>query len=106
MPGQSGAPGKEGLIGPKVQGLLIMDTRRVESDRSKKVITIESKKVVALGDGVADSDISGEVWGQEGCCHEKVEGEEGVMLYQGRAWVELVSWNHGRGGNRCLDHTL
>jgi hypothetical protein len=38
-----------------------MDMRGVESDRT--FITIESKK--ALGDRVADSEISGEVWGQE-----------------------------------------
>lgn len=63
MPGQSGAPGKEGLIGPKVQGLLIMDMKGVESVRSKNIIMIESKKVVALGDRVADFEISGEVWG-------------------------------------------
>lgn len=28
------------------------------------------------------------------------------MLHQDRAWVELVSWNHSRHSNRCLDHTL
>lgn len=27
MPGQSGAPGKEGLIGPKVWGFLTVDIR-------------------------------------------------------------------------------
>lgn len=51
MPGQSGAPGKEGLIGPKVQGLLIMDMMGVGSGRTKEV-TIDSRKTVALGDRV------------------------------------------------------
>lgn len=62
MPGLSGAPGKEGLIGPKVQGLLITDTMGMEPDRPKKVI-IESRKAVALGDRGADFEISVEVWG-------------------------------------------
>lgn len=41
MPGQVGAPGKEGLIGPKVQELLIMDLMRVESGRTEKVHRIK-----------------------------------------------------------------
>lgn len=35
MPGHAGAPGKEGLIGPKVQQLLIMNMMGVESGRIK-----------------------------------------------------------------------
>lgn len=46
MPGQAGAPGKEGLIGPKVQQLLTMNMMGVESGR----LEIGSRRTVALGE--------------------------------------------------------
>lgn len=49
MPGQVGAPGKEGLIGPKVQQLLIMNMIGVELGRIEKVM-IGSRRTVALGE--------------------------------------------------------
>lgn len=61
MPGQVGAPGKEGLIGPKVQQLLIMNMMGVESGRIEKVM-IGSRRTVALGGTcVAVLEISGEI---------------------------------------------
>ena len=60
MPGQTGAPGKEGLIGPKVQQLLIMNMMGVESGRIEKGI-IGSRKTGFGGTCMAVLEISGEI---------------------------------------------
>lgn len=60
MPGQAGAPGKEGLIGPKVRGLPVVDSRgiRMGKEGHDRAIRVSGEGNYGAGSG-AGLEISG-----------------------------------------------